>query len=339
MRRRFIPVLLVFCAFLGSGTAFPDAADVPEAAAAVTEARALLAQDKPKAALERLKTADAADPRVALTRGVAQYRAGDAVEAIATLAPLIGRLKDGSVERREGVQVLGLSHYLAGHLAEALPFLEQTQVWAADNIELNQILGTIYVQTQKPDKGRECYARIFGVPPESAAAHLIAAQMMIRLEQETLAEAELKKAIQDDPRLPQAHFLLGQTALFRGRFDEAIALTRQELDVNPANGMAWSQLGDAYVRQARWDDAVAALQRSIWINPYYSAPYILLGRAYAKKGQPETAEEMLRRAIEYDPNNRAAHYLLGQLLQQAGRADEAGRELDLANRLRGQPGR
>jgi Flp pilus assembly protein TadD len=48
---------------------------------------------------------------------------------------------------------------------------------------------------------------------------------------------------------------------------------------------------------------------------------------------------MLRRAIEYDPNNKAAHYLLGQLLQQAGRADEAARELEIANRLQGQPGR
>jgi tetratricopeptide (TPR) repeat protein len=334
MRQRFILVIVVVCALLVPGRAFPDATDV-----AVSEARALLAQDKPKAALERLKGVDAGDPRVALTQGVAQYHANDAVAAIATLTPLIGRLENGSAERREAVQVLGLSHYLAGHLAEAVPFLEETRGWAADNIELNQILGTIYVQTQKADKGRECFARIFAVPASSAAAHLIAAQFMIHVEQEAMAEAELKQAIQDDPRLPQAHFLLGQTALFRGRFDEAIALTRQELELNPANGMAWSQLGDAYVRQARWDDAVAALQKSIWINPFYSAPYILLGRAYSKKGQPDTAEGMLRRAIEYDPNNRAAHYLLGQLLQQVGRADEAGRELDIANRLQGQPGR
>jgi Flp pilus assembly protein TadD len=48
---------------------------------------------------------------------------------------------------------------------------------------------------------------------------------------------------------------------------------------------------------------------------------------------------MLRRAIEYDPNNKSAHYLLGQLLQQTGREDEARREIEIAERLQGQPGR
>jgi tetratricopeptide (TPR) repeat protein len=310
-----------------------------EVDAVVAEARSLLDQDKPTAALERLARLDAADPRVALVAGVAQYHAGNAARAIELLAPVVGRLEKGSLQRREAVQVLGLSHYLAGHLADAVPLLEETREWAADNLELNHILGTAYIQTQQPDKARVCIAHNFGVTADSASAHLLTAQMMLRVEQEALGEAELKRALQKDPKLPQARFLLGQIALFRGRLDEAIDLTRQELADNAGNAMAWSQLGDAYVRRQAWDDAVAALQRSIWINPYYSAPYILLGRAYSRKGQPATAEGMLRRAIEYDPNNKAAHYLLGQLLQQMGREDEAGLELETAAKLQGQPGR
>jgi tetratricopeptide (TPR) repeat protein len=310
-----------------------------EVAVAIAEARALLDQDKPAPALERLAGLDPQDPRVALLVGVAQYHAGNGARAIEVLTPLLDRLPKDGVERREAVQVLGLSHYLAGHIAAAVPLLEETRAWAADNLELNQILGTSYIQTQQPDKARACIARVFDVPQDAAAAHLLAAQMMIRVEQEGLAEAELQKAVQKDPRLPQAHFLLGQIALFRGRLDEAIELTRQELALSPGNAMAWSQLGDAHVRRQAWDEATAALQRSIWINPYYSAPYILMGRAYMKKGQPATAEAMLRRAVEYDPNNKAAHYLLGQLLQQAGRAEEAQKELETAARLQGQPGR
>jgi tetratricopeptide (TPR) repeat protein len=317
----------------------PKASFADEIDTAVKEARALLNQDKPAAALDRLRDFPADDARVALLRGVARYHAGDAVAAIEALGPLRERLPLASLERREAVQVLGLSHYLAGHLAEAVPLLEETRAWAEDSIELNQILGNAYVETQKPDRARECFARLFGVATESAAAHLLAAQMMIRLEQEAMAESELKRALLKDPRLPQAHFLLGQMALFRGRLDEAVALTRQELELNPANGVAWSQLGDAYVRGQKWDEAAAALQKSIWINPYYSAPYILLGRTYMKKGQPATAEGMLRRAIEFDPNNKSAHYLLGQLLQLDGRADEAKRELEIANSLQGKSGR
>ena len=162
--------------------------------------------------------------------------------------------------------------------------------------------------------------------------------MMIRLELDSPAEAELKRAIEIDPKVPQAHALLGQMALFRGRLDEAVALTEREIALNPANALAFSQLGDARVRQGKWDEAIAALQKSLWLNPFYSAPYILLGRAYMQKGQPATAEGMLTRAIEYDPNNRSAHYLLGQLLQRMGRTEEAKREFGIAERLQGQPG-
>ena len=150
---------------------------------------------------------------------------------------------------------------------------------------------------------------------------------------EPLAACETERAIARDGALPQAHLLLGQIALFRGRLDECIALTRRELAIAPGNAMAFSQLGDAYVRSSRWDEAIAALQQSLWLNPFYSAPYILLGKAYTRKGQLATAEGMLRRAVEYDPNNRTAHYLLAQLLQQTGRPDEARREFAIAEKL------
>ena len=36
-----------------------------------------------------------------------------------------------------------------------------------------------------------------------------------------MAEAELRRAIAKDPRIPQAHYLLAQAAIFRGRLEEA----------------------------------------------------------------------------------------------------------------------
>lgn len=324
-------VVLLACA--------PAGLRAEDKAAAVASARALLGQDRPQEAIAALRGQDASDPAVALALGVAHYHAGNAVEAAALLRPIADTLPVGSTERREAAQVLGLSLYLGGRIAEAVPWLEATRDWAGANLELQQILGTAYIQTRQPGKAREVLARAFEVPPDSARAHLLAAQMMIRLQHEALAEEELKQAIAKDPRLPQAQYLLGQLALFRGRLAEALAFTRAEIELNPGHNQAWSQLGDIQVRQQHWDEALAALQRSIWVSPYYSAPYILMGRAYMKQGQIATAEAMLRRAIEYDPNNKQAHYLLGQLLQQAGRSEEARRELELAERLQGAAGR
>ena len=158
------------------------------------------------------------------------------------------------------MQVLGLSSFLAGRFADAVPWLEANAGRGLEIAELGYILGQAYVQTHQPDRARDAFAATYGVPADSAAAHLIAAQMMIRLEFEPFAKTELKRAIEKDPKLPQAHGLLGQIAIFRGRLDEGIQLTEREIALNPANAMAFSQLGDAKVRQSKWDDGIAALQ-------------------------------------------------------------------------------
>jgi tetratricopeptide (TPR) repeat protein len=305
----------------------------------LSAARRLINDGQPRQAIEQLEPlkagADAAlQAQIDLLLGVAYYHADDPARAVELLTPVVDRLPADSVSRREAEQVLGLSAVVIGRFADAIPRLEATRKWASDNQELAYALAQAYVQTQRPDPARATVASIYGVPAGSAAAHLLAAQLMIRLEMEPQAEVELTKAVEKDARLPGANLLLGQIALFRGRLPDAVSLTQREIAINPGNGMAFSQLGDAYVRQAKWEDAIAALQKSIWLNPYYSAPYILLARAYVKQAQPAVAEGMLRRAIQLDPNNRTAHYQLAQLLQQAGREEEARREFEIAERLK-----
>ena len=277
-------------------------------------------------------------PGDALVEARRLYHAGEAAKAIEILSPTVDRLPADSIERREAEQILGLASFVAGRFAAAIPHLEATRRWAPDNLELAYALAQAYIQTRRPADARAIMASAYRVPVDSAAAHLLTAQVMVRLEMDDQAAPELTNALAKDPRMPNANFLLGQMALFRGRHAEAIALTERELASNPGHAMAWSQLGDAYVRESKWDAAIAALQKSVWLNPYYSAPYILLGRAYLKKAEPAAAEAMLRRAIQYDPNNRSAHYLLAQLLQQSGRTDEAKREFEIAERLTGPRG-
>jgi tetratricopeptide (TPR) repeat protein len=321
--------------------AVASAQEQPDKLAAVlAEARALINEGKASSAIEKLlASSQPTEPRIAHMLGIAYYHAKDHLRAIEQLTAAAGKLPEGSLERREAIQVLGLSHYLAGHLAESIPLLEQTRAWVPANSELAYVLGMAYVQTRQPAKARNSFARMFRVSPDSAAAHLLTAQMMTRVEFEEYAEVELKQAVEKDPKLPHVHFLLGQIAIFRGRLEEGIALMERELELNPGDAMAFYRLGDAYARQLNWDEAIVALQKSIWLNPYNSGPYILLGKAYMKKHQLDAAEGMLRRAIQYDPNNKLAHYLLAQVLQQMGLAQESKREFEAAERLQSEPDR
>ena len=230
---------------------------------------------------------------------MAHYHADDPAKAVEVLTPIVDRLPRDSIERREAEQVLGLAAVVVGRYAEAVPRLEATRRWAPENMQLAYALAQAYLQTRQVDAARAVLADLFKVAPQSAAAHMIAAQMMTRLELDSLAEPELTRALEKDPRLPSANLLLGQIALFRGRIPDAITFTTRELAINPASAMAFSQLGDAYVRQAQWDDAIATLQKSIWLNPYYSAPYILMGRAYMKKAQPVFGKSAIPVSIQH----------------------------------------
>ncbi len=301
----------------------------------LAEARALINAGSAKAAVAKLQSLpDVKEIRVAQLLGLAYYHAGELPRAIETLSPIVDKLAPDSAQRRETIQTLGMANYLSGRVADSIPFLEQTSAWAPNNNELSYALGMACLQTRRTPKARESFARMFRIAPDSASASLITAQMMIRLEFLEFAEVELKLAIEKDPKLPVAHYLLGQIAVFRARYDEGIQLLEKEIALNPANAMAYYKLGDAYTLQLKWDEAIAPLQKSIWLSPYFSGPYILLGKTYLKKKNLPTAEAMLKRAIQFDPNNKSAHYMLGQVYQQTARPDDARREFEIAEKLK-----
>jgi tetratricopeptide (TPR) repeat protein len=143
----------------------------------------------------------------------------------------VSRFPQGSPERGEVAQVLGLSHYLAGHIAEAIPYLEQVRAATGDS-KVTYALAMAYAQTRQPDQAREAIARTFQLPPAAAAAYLLTGQMMNRLELEDQAQAALGQALAKDPKLPEVHYLLGQIAVFRSRYDEGLSLMRAELAIS-----------------------------------------------------------------------------------------------------------
>lgn len=303
----------------------------------IAQIQTLLQNGKAEDALQeigKLEENARSQPLIKHLAGLALYQTGNYQEAVEHLTASFEQASKGTAQYLQAAHLLGMSHYFLGHMPEALRFLAAIEGASLDTSETQYLRGVCQLQLQQVEEARTTFARMFSIPADSAAACLINAQMMIRQHLEELAVPELKKALTLDPKLPQAHFLLGELSIYKSDIDGGIQLLEQEIKLNPANAMAYYRLGEAYTRQLKWDEAIAPLQKSIWLNPFFSGPFIVLGKVYLKKGDLTNAESILKRALAMDVNNYSGHHLLAQVHQRAGRQEEARKEFQTAERLR-----
>ncbi len=286
--------------------------------------------DEALSALNEISKSNPAAKNLAHEFGVFYYRKGDYLNAVSSLQRAIAENPNDA----EATQLTGLSLYLAGKPAESIPYLERVQSWyPSASVDASYILGVAYIQTKNYSSARTAFAKMFQVPPDSAAAYLFTARLLLRLDFGPIAEDYGKKAIELDPKLPLAHQLLGELYLYQSKIPEASTQFEQELVLNPGNPVAYYKLADAYSRLQKYDQAEKLLQRSIWLDATSTGPYILLGKVLQKKGETQLAIRALQRAISMDPNNDIPHHLLGQAYRDLGRTEDAERELKLAEQL------
>jgi tetratricopeptide (TPR) repeat protein len=325
-------VLIFFLLFLQSANAQSSAGTSPTSPS-YDQIHRLTDQgkfDEALAALDEISKSNPSTKNLSHEFGVIYYRKSDYSNAITSLQRAIAEDPNDA----EATQLVGLSLYLAGKSAEAIPYLEKVQSWyPSASVDASYILGVAYIQTKNYPHARAAFAKMFQVPTDSAAAYLFTARLLLRLDFGPVAEEYGKKAVELDAKLPLAHQLLGELYLYQSKIPEAIAQLQQELVINPGNPAAYYKLADAYSRVQKFDEAEKLLQRSIWLDATSTGPYILLGKVLQKKGETQLAIRALQRAISMDPNNDIPHHLLGLAYRDLGRSEDAQRELKLAEQL------
>ena len=299
----------------------------------LSEAASLVQAGRLDEGIAVLKALEAREPTlkgVAHQLGLAYYKKSDFVQAASYLKRALGE----NPNDKEAIQLLGLSNYLMGKPAEAIPLLEKIQGWyPSANVDASYVLGMSYIQTKDYSQAQKAFATMYSVHADSAASHLFLARMLLRQEFDPVAEEHAQKAVALDPKLPLAHFLLGELYIYKSKVPEAIAEFEKELQINPAHAATYYKLADAYSHLMKFEEAQRLLQRSIWLDSTASGPYVLMGKVLLNKGESELAVRMLQRALQMDPNNFMGHHLLGQAYRKLGKTEEAERELKRAQEL------
>ena len=329
----------------GAATTSQSLASAPaanSAPATLPALRRLIENGHPAQALVQLDALAAQSPPVAgvqTLRGLAFYNQDRMPQANQAFAAAL----QSNPQDQEAAQMRGLTLFRMGRPAEAIPLLLNSTQSLANVASQNSagyakadpyyLLALCYIDTRRYDDARHAFATQYGFAPDSAAAYLLAARMLLRREYLPVAQEFAAKALALDPQLPLVHALLGEIALAGNHLEEAIAQFSSEQQRNPLEPSVYDRLGDAYSRSGNYPLAVAALQRAVLLEPHATGPYILLGKVMLKRQDAVGAANYLERAKAMDPANYMTRSLLGQAYRTMGRSEEAAREIQAAEQL------
>ena len=269
-------------------------------------------------------------PGLDRVEGDAFYELGRLPEADAAYA----RALAVDAHDEAAAQMRGLTLFKLGRPKDAIPWLETNHAQGAQTkADPTYVLALCYMDTLQYDAARREFAAQYGFPPETAAAYLVTARMLLRREFKPIAREYAQKALALQPDLPGAHELLGDMKLGQNVLDEAIDEFQKERQINPLGGTSYERLGDAYTRAGRFVEAQHVLQQAVLLEPHATGPYILLGKVLLKQQEAAGAMLFLQKAETMDPSNFITHNLLAQAYRMEGRTEEASRELKLTEQI------
>jgi tetratricopeptide (TPR) repeat protein len=158
------------------------------------------------------------------------------------------------------------------------------------------------------------------------------------------AITEFRRAIEENPRLPGAHYLLAAVLLATGNeqspLDGAERELKEELAISPRDSMTYAALGKIELTRNHYPEAEAYLKKAILLGPQSPDAYLYLGQLYFDTNRFPEAETALRQCIRLTKDisqNRyqvqKAHYLLGRILMKKGQQDAAHAEMVIEREL------
>jgi predicted Zn-dependent protease len=134
----------------------------------------------------------------------------------------------------------------------------------------------------------------------------------------------LESYVEEKPDDEGARLLLAEKLEKAKRPDEAMAVYREGLALEPENAVLLERVAEIQSRSRdTYAEAEENARKSLETDPSRAESRVVLARVLARTGRDEEALAELERAREDRPELAEVHYNLAQAYQKAGRAEEA----------------
>ena len=169
-------------------------------------------------------------------------------------------------------------------------------------------------------------------PASDASGKVRLAESYLRASRYSDALQAMDQAIALQPDNARYRNFQGQILFLAGRDAPSEQALRKALEIDPYLSDAHNNLGALYDRMGRKDEAEKEFKLAL-ADPGYPTPekaYLNLGMLYVSQGRDDEALRSMRRAVEMNPKYFQAHFQLASLLDRTGKLEEAAREYEVA---------
>src|SRR5258708_1907773 len=185
-------------------------------------------------------------------------------------------------------------------------------------------------------KAREFAQRALQLNPRLAEAHAVLGNMAMSYDWDLpTAERELRRAIELNANDPTAHEWYCHLLIVEGRNAEALTEARQALDLDPVAPLFHTVLAETYYYGRSYDAAMEEARQVVKLHPGDLSAQFWLGSAYREKRMYPQAVEIFQRARHLSGDNPAMLMAYGHTQALAGNVQEARATLQKLQQLAG----
>jgi TolB-like protein/DNA-binding winged helix-turn-helix (wHTH) protein/Tfp pilus assembly protein PilF len=203
--------------------------------------------------------------------------------------------------------------------ALAWVWLSRTRNWQAE-------VGLIPMEEGRR-LSREAIERALVLDPNLAEAHNQIGRIKRNADFDWVGSNEsIQRALALDPGNPDYVRSAAFSAAQFGRFDEALALVRRAVELDPLNAQSWGERGEIEYYEGQLAGAEADVKKSLELSPDVWPGPGLLSRIYLMQGRPQDALPEIKR-VRSDSLRTFLYALAYAALGQEKRSDAALKEL------------
>ncbi len=270
-------------------------------------------------------------PAARLNLALAYYKMGHISEASTQLV----RVHREEPANMQAILLLGDCYLRMGQNKETITLLEPLAKAHPDDLAIAYMLGTALLRDKQREEGAAVIDRILR-NGDSAESHLLLGMTKFEAMEYPEAIADLTKAAEINPELPDVYSYMGQAQMASGDMKAARESFEKELRRNPNDFESNVRLAVLLKEDGNYERAQQLLKRALLVRPDDPGALYQVGATYLAAGDLNRALPALEKVVKEYPEFLEAHVSLAQVYYRMRRKEPGDHEREIVRKLKAQ---